>query len=84
MIFLKEKVGQSLDVDGWPSLLQFTQKKGLQQILFSCFWFPQLWQRDSRAVFGNMFKLLTVKTTNNRFLVLFTVGVFSKNIYLLC
>ena len=36
---------------------------------------------DSRAVYGNMSKLLTVKTTNNSFFVLFTMVVFSKNIY---
>ena len=46
MIFFKIKVGQSLDVDGWPSLLQFTQKEGLQQVLFLCFWLPQLWDRE--------------------------------------
>ena len=40
-------------------------------------------ERNSRAVFGNMYKLLTVKTMNNRFFVMFTVVVFSKNIYLL-
>ena len=34
-------------------------------------------ERDSRALFGNMSKLLTFKTTNNRFFVLFTVVVFS-------
>ena len=33
------------------------------------------------AVFGNMLKLLTVKIMNNSFFVLFTVVVFTKNIY---
>ena len=40
-------------------------------------------KRGSRAVFGNMPILLTVKTTNSRFFVLFTVVVFTKNICLL-
>ena len=35
----------------------------------------------SKAVFGYMSKLVTVKATNNMFLVLFTVVVFNKNIY---
>ena len=40
-------------------------------------------KRGSRAVFGYMFKLLTVKTMNDRFFILFTtvVVVFTKNIY---
>ena len=36
-------------------------------------------KRGSRAVFGYVSKLVTVKTTNDRFFVLFTV-VFTKNI----
>ena len=42
MIFFERKVGQSVDVDGRPSSLQFTQTEGLQQVLFLCFWLPQL------------------------------------------
>ena len=38
-------------------------------------------KRGSRAVFGYMSKLLTFKTMNERFLVLFTVAAFTKNIY---
>ena len=38
-------------------------------------------KRGSRAVFGYMSKLLTVKTTNDKFFVLFTVVEFAKNIY---
>ena len=41
-------------------------------------------ERDSRTVFGNMSKFLTVKATNNKFFVLFAVIVSSKNIYPLC
>ena len=41
-------------------------------------------ERDSRTVFGNMSKFLTVKATNNKFFVLFAVTVSSKNIYPLC
>ena len=35
-------------------------------------------ERDSRVVFSNTSKLLTLKTTNNKFFVLFTMVVFSK------
>ena len=38
--FFKRKVGQSLDVDGRHSLLQFTQKEELQQVVLI------LWQRE--------------------------------------
>ena len=38
-------------------------------------------KRGYRVVFGYMFKLLTVKTMNDRFFVLFTFVVFTKNIY---
>ena len=40
MIFFEREIGQYLDVDGWPSLLQFTQKERLEQVLFLCFWLP--------------------------------------------
>ena len=39
MILFERKIEQSLDVDGWPYLLQFTQKEGLQQVLFLGFGF---------------------------------------------
>ena len=51
MILFERKIEQSLDVDGWPYLLQFTQKEGLQQVLFLGFWFPQLWQREVCSVY---------------------------------
>ena len=56
MIFFERKVGQSPDVDGWPSLLQFTQKEGLQQVLFLFLASTVMAQRGSRAVFGNVSK----------------------------
>ena len=51
MILFERKIEQSLDVDGWPYLLQFTQQEGLQQVLFLGFWFPQLWQREVCSVY---------------------------------
>ena len=44
---------QSLDVDGWPSLLQFKEKEGLQQVLLAIFLVSTVVaERDFRAVFG--------------------------------
>ena len=61
MIFFERKVGQSLEVDEWLSLLKFTQKKGLQQVLFLCFWLRQLWNRQileqCLAIYPNCWQL---------------------------
>ena len=75
MIFFERKVEQSLDVDGWPSLLQFTIT------IFMFLASTVMTQRGSKTVLGNMSKLLTVKTGNNIFFVLLNVVVFTKNIY---
>ena len=75
MIFFERKVEQSLDVDGGPSLLQFTIT------IFMFLASTVMTQRGSKTVLGNMSKLLTVKTGNNIFFVLLKVVVFTKNIY---
>ena len=81
MIFLDRKVGQSLDVDGWPFLLQFTQKNRIATSIIMFLASTVVIKRGSKAVFGYMSKLVTVKATNNMFFLLFTVAVFTKNIY---
>ena len=79
MIFFERKIGQSLGVDGWSSLLQFTQKEGLQQVLFLFLASTVVARRASRQVFSNISKLLTVKTTNNRFFcIVHSCSVYQK------
>ena len=56
----------------------YTERRIATNIIFMFLASTVVEQTDSRAVFGNMSKLLTVKTTNNRFFVLLTIV---KNIY---
>ena len=56
----------------------YTEKRIATSIIFMFLASTVVEQTDSRAVFGNISKLLTVKTTNNRFFVLLTIV---KNIY---
>ena len=56
----------------------YTERRIATSIIFMFLASTVVEQTDSRAVFGNMSKLLTVKTTNNRFFVLLTIV---KNIY---
>ena len=56
----------------------YTERRIATSIIFMFLASTVVEQTDSRAVFGNMSKLLTFKTTNNRFFVLLTIV---KNIY---
>ena len=59
----------------------YTERRIATSITFMFLASTVVVQRGSRAEFGSMSKLLKVKTTNDRFFVLFTVVVFTKNIY---
>ena len=59
----------------------YTERRIATSIIFMFLASTVVVQRGSRAKFGSMSKLLKVKTTNDRFFVLFTVVVFNKNFY---
>ena len=68
-----------------PFLIAIYTKRGIATSIMLMFLVSKVVEEgNSRAVFDNMSKLLTVKTTNNKFFVLLTMVVLSKDIYPLC
>ena len=60
-------------------LIAIYTKRGIERSIILIFSVSTVvTERDSRVVFSNTSKLLTLKTTNNKFFVLFTMVVFSK------
>ena len=64
---------QSFDADGYPGILQFTQKDSWEQGCWNGWVFSQYSQQCLLKQLVDMTKFLAVKTTENRFYVVFTI-----------